>query len=276
LWVPLIVGPWALCWYVPVAFRHVVDIAGGWLGIVKERTRGEEFGYRFSLACIGVAVALGLLVLDDWALFWWPWRWQIPAASGRGLLWPGWFPAAIPTMVLFRAVLIVGPLRASREIEHLDQRQRQEVRMPTLSGAAYETIPAHLAQFRGWQNPYRDPNAPALPAPKVRAIFRLDNGNNGGGGTTRIIDCPEDVATLEQLRDLANLVLVYGVKLTRPQIVDKRHVFTGPAWRDFQTWMLSERLVAKAGDSRSAPYELTADGHQWLRTLQEGQHDEPF
>jgi hypothetical protein len=109
----------------------------------------------------------------------------------------------------------------------------------------------------------------------VRATFRLDNDGRGGN-TTRIIDCPEKIATLEQLRDLANLVLTYGVKFTRPQIVDKRHVMTGAAFRTLQEWMLSERLVEKAGTSRNAPYELTRDGPLWLRTLLEGKHDAPF
>lgn len=277
LWVPLVAGPWALCWYVPWAFRHAVDIVGGWLGIVGERTRAEEYLYRGSLASIGVAVALGLLVLDDWALCWWPWRWQIPASTARGLLWPAWWRAAIPSVVIVRAVLIAGPLRAATEIEHLDQRQRQEVRMPTLSGAAYETIPAHLAQFRGWQNPYRDPNAPSKPPQSVRAIFRLpDNGNGGGGSVTRIVDCPDDVATLEQQREVANLVLTYDIPLTRPQMVQKRHIFTDPAWRAFQEWMAAHQLVEKTSSSRNASYQLTQAGHQWLRTIQTGAEEQPF
>lgn len=271
LWVPLISGPWVLCWYIPVAFRYAVDVIGAWLGLVGERRRSREYIYRGSLVCIGLAVALGLLVLDDRALFWWPWRWQIPASTGRGLLWPGWWHAAIPSIVIVRVVLVVGPLRAAPELGHLDQRQRQQIRMPTFDGAAFDPIPAHLVRFRGWENPIQDPNAPAAPPSQVRAIFRRTREGNGGG-TVRIIDCPEQIATLEQLRDLSSLVLKRGVRPTRPEMVTKRHLFTDPAWRSLQEWMASERLVEKAGSARSAAYELTTDGYTWLQTIAEGEH----
>ena len=275
LWVPLVAGPWCLTWYVPIAFHYATQTVGGWLGILPEHTRSEELTYRASLVCIGAAVALGLLVLPDWALIWWPWRWQIPAATWRGLLWPARWLAAVPSCVLIRAVLIVGPWRAARETRYLDWRQRQEIVMPTLSGVAFSTPDAFRTVIPGVPSFHRDPQAPTAPPSEVRAIFRLEPGNGNGHGTTRIVDCPDSVATLEQLRDLANLVLNYSIKPTRQQIVTKRHLFTDTAWRTFQAWALQERLVAK-GATPNAAYELTSDGHTWLRTLQEGEHDEPF
>jgi hypothetical protein len=177
--------------------------------------------------------------------------------------------------VLIRAVLVVGPWRASREIWYLDQRQRQEIIAPTLSGVAYTSPEAHRVSIPGIHNPHRDPNAPAAPPSEVRAIFRMVDDGGNGHGTTRIVNCPESVATLEQLRDLANLALNYSVKPTRQQIVTKRHLFTDGGWRTFQAWALQERLVAK-GATPNAAYELTSDGHTWLRSINEGEHDEAF
>jgi hypothetical protein len=276
LWVPLIAGPWCLAVYVPIAFDRFVNRAGVWLGLAGDRTRAEEYVYRASLLCVGIAVALGLLVLPGWALAWWPWRWQASAESWRGLLWPRWWMAAVPSFVLIRAVLVVGPWRASREIWYLDQRQRQEIIAPTLSGVAYTSPEAHRVSIPGIHNPHRDPNAPSAPPSEVRAIFRMVDDGGNGHGTTRIVNCPDDVATLEQLRDLANLALDYDVRPTRAQIVTKRHLFTDAAWRAFQAWMLEQGLVTKSSTSQNAPYELTRDGHQWLRTIQEGQAEQAF
>jgi hypothetical protein len=276
LWVPLITGPWCLILYVPRAVDCAVRAVSRWLGWGAERTRAEEYTYRISLTCIGIAVGLGLFVLDDAALCWWPWRWQIARTSLRGLLWPGWWRAAIPSFVILRAIAVFGPLRAWSEVAYLDARQRQEIVMPTLSGVAFSTPDPHDVNIPGVPSFHRDPQAPAAPPSEVRAIFRLEPSNGNGHGTTRIVNCPDDVATLEQLRDLANLALDYDVRPTRAQIVTKRHLFTDAAWRAFQAWMLEQGLVTKSSTSQNAPYELTRDGHQWLRTIQEGQAEQAF
>ena len=268
VWVPLIAGPWALCYYIPVAFRYAVDVAGTWLGIVPDWLRSQEYLYRGSLVCFGLAVALGLLVLDDWALFWWPWRWQIPASTGRGLLWPGWWRAAIPSAVLIRAILVIGPWRAWRiEETHLTNRQRTEIEA---SGAAYALTELHDVDIPGVRNPHRDPNAPALPAPKqnmARAMIWLPEG----APTTRarIIECPPEIANGMQLEELAHMVLVAGVSPTRSQVT-KRGIFTDPGWRAFVEWALAEGLVWKTGKATNATYALTDDGRAWLNTVAGG------
>ena len=276
LWVPLIAGPWCLAVYVPIAFDRFVNRAGVWLGLAGDRTRAEEYVYRASLLCVGIAVALGLLVLPGWALAWWPWRWQAGAESWRGLLWPRRWLAAVPSFVLIRAVLVIGPLYAARELRYLDWRQRQSVVMPTKDSIAFNSPDVWDVHIPGVPSFHRDPQAPAAPPSEVRAIFRLEPSNGNGHGTTRIVNCPDDVATLEQLRDLANLALDYDVRPTRAQIVTKRHLFTDAAWRAFQAWMLEQGLVTKSSTSQNAPYELTRDGHQWLRTIQEGQAEQAF
>ncbi len=276
LWVPLIAGPWCLVMYAPWTVDCAVRAVSRWLGWEAERTRAEEYTYRISLTCIGIAVGLGLFVLDDMALCWWPWRWQIARTSMRGLLWPGWWRAAIPSFVILRAIAVFGPLRAWSEVAYLDARQRQEIVMPTLSGVAFSTPDPHDVNIPGVPSFHRDPQAAAAPPSEVRAIFRLEPSNGNGHGTTRIVNCPESVATLEQLRELANLVLAQDVAPTRAQLVTKRHVFTDAAWRVFQEWSVSQDLLAKTGTQQNAAYRLTPDGTQWLRSIRDGQEETPL
>jgi hypothetical protein len=141
---------------------------------------------------------------------------------------------------------------------------------------AYTSPEAHRVSIPGIHNPHRDPNAPAAPPSEVRAIFRMVDDGGNGHGTTRIVNCPDDVATLEQLRDLADLVLAQDVAPTRAQLVTKRHVFTDAAWRAFQEWSVSQDLLAKTGTQQNAAYRLTPDGTQWLRSIRDGQEETPL
>jgi hypothetical protein len=274
LWVPLIAGPWCLVWYIPWLFDRALLKSGEWLDLVQERTTSEELTYRLSLACIGVGVGVLLLVLDDSLLFWWPWRWQATRESLRGLLWPCWWWQSIPSVFLIRLALIVGPIHAAPAIKHLDQRQLQEIRAPTLSGAAHATVDPWLVQLDGWKNPYRDPQVAPEPPRVIRTMFRLLPEDGGDGhGMTRIVDCSSEIATLDQLAAFADLTLNEGVAPTRGQMVTKQHLWTDPGWRVFQGWAKAQHLMEQAGGSTTAPYTLTPAGCQWLRTVLEGDED---
>ena len=102
LCVPLLLGPWALVVYVPLYLERIAYAAARWFNLWLDEVD------RVSMACIGVLILLALVFVPDAALVWWPFAWQRSAESLRGLLWPGWWPAAIPFALLLRVVPIVA------------------------------------------------------------------------------------------------------------------------------------------------------------------------
>lgn len=195
LWVPLVAGPWALCWYVPWAFDATMRVLGRWLW-------GEDSGVnRASLLALGVAVALALAVTPDELLVWWPFRWQTRHADWLGL-------RMHPLLLLLRGVLLVAPIAAQREVWYLDQRQRIEIIAPTLSGVAYTSPEAHRVTIPGAWNPHRaeaEPPDPELPRDELRRVMLRNRGrevelygdgpavavgNGAGDGAALVIDAP--------------------------------------------------------------------------------------
>lgn len=252
VWAPLIVGPWVLALYVPATFGWAMPRLGRWFWPDEDQERVNPW----SLVSIGVLVALLVALTPGELLAWWPLR----------IVWAQWSPC----WVWVRAVLVILPLLARREVWYIDQRQRQEILLPTLSGVAYSQPAPHNVQVPGLFNPYTDPSAPALPAPApiTRTLFwRPDSGGTNGA---RIVDCPSNIANGMQLEELAHMVLVAKVSPTRSQVM-KRGIFTDPGWRAFVDWALAEDLIWKTGTATSAPYALTPEGEAWLRTVVEGE-----
>jgi hypothetical protein len=274
--VPLLGGPWVLAYYLPVAAQFVAHTIGAWMGWGGIRSRRKERLQRVGMVVFGLAIVAALAVVDDVVLCWWPYRWQASLSSARGILWPTRIPALVPYCVLLRCVLIVAPWRAwVTEERYITNRQRRSVVVPTADGVAFDTTPPHAVEVPGTWNPHRNPSAPATMPTEVRAIFRLDPGN-GHGSMTRIVNCPETVATLEQLRTVAGLVLLKNATLTRTQMVSKHGVFTDPAWRSFQEWMVSQDLAEKTGTHQNAAHRLTTDGRTWMTTILSGEEEQPL
>ena len=150
--VPLLMGPWALVVYVPLYLERVAYAVADWFDLDIEVNR-------LSMACFGLLVGLALLVAPDSLLSWWPFWWQRSAASFRGLLWPGFWPAAIPVVLLLRVTIIAVSLAAWPEVWYLDQRQRQGTIAPTLDSVAYDTVHPGSAEIPGVYNVHRLPGA---------------------------------------------------------------------------------------------------------------------
>lgn len=253
VWAPLIVGPWILALYVPATFGWALPQLGRWFWPDEEQDRVDPW----SLVSIGAVVALIVALTPRELLAWWPLRW----------VWAQYDPR----WLWIRALLVGLPLLARREVRLVDMRQRQEIVAPTLSGVAYSQPAPHLVRFAGYDNPFRDPAAPALPAraPEVtRALFwRPDSGGANGA---RIVDCPADVANGMQLEELAHLVIELGIPPTRAQVM-RRGIFSDPGWRAFVDWCVERKLMVKTGEARSAPYVMSEEGAAWLTTLVEGE-----
>jgi hypothetical protein len=253
VWVPLIVGPWILSLYVPALFGWAMPRLGRWLWPGEEQDRVDPL----SLIAIGALVGAIVMLAPPEARAWWPLRW----------VWAHWEPR----WIWARVVALLLPLIPWRiEEPHLTNRQRQETELPTVSGAAFASPAPHQVAIRGWRNPFRDPNAPALPAPApevTRTLFwRPDTGGANGA---RIVDCPADVANGMQLEELAHLVIELGIPPTRAQVM-RRGIFTDPGWRAFVDWCVERGLMVKTGEARSAPYVMSEEGAVWLTTLVEG------
>jgi hypothetical protein len=256
----LLAGPPSLVALVPAA----IDGIAAWLD-----DEHEPMG-RFDAVALGALVALLLALAPDVALCWWPWRWQATRASWWGLWWPTWWPAAVPSVVLARGVLLAAIIAGGREVKYLRNRLRQEVAVPTMSGATFQQMQAHTVEIEGVVNPYRDPDAPA--APPVTEVTRafIWRGDGAGANGARVIDTSHELATPDQLTQLAELVLFADVTPTRTQMT-RRGVWTDPGWRAFQDWAVSQRLMEKTGTAANAPYTMTAEGVAWLRALVEGE-----
>jgi hypothetical protein len=147
----LIAGPWALLVVVPWAVEEAVR----WL---RDRDDLDRW-HNTDRAGIAALVAVALLLVQDAALIWWPWRWQASRESWWGVMWPARFPAVVPVVVLLRAVTLRALVSAWAPVHHLVQRLIGEIRVPTLSGAAYASPNVHDVQIDGWDNPHLDPDA---------------------------------------------------------------------------------------------------------------------
>ena len=155
--VPLLVGPWILALYVPLAVEQACIHIADWLRIedADEPDRG-------SLAALGVLVAAVLVFLPDVAIIW-LYPWQRTHAGWLGLRWPASFPQWIPLMIALRFTLAYAVTRAWRiEEPHITNRQRREEELPTTSGIAFDTTAPHLVDIPGTHNPHRDPEAPPI------------------------------------------------------------------------------------------------------------------
>lgn len=167
LWIPVVVGPWVLMVYVPWAFDAAMRALGRWLW---DDDSGVD---RVSLLAFGAVTALALVFLPDAALAWWPYPWQRTHAEWLGL-------HVRPCVLLLRGVLLAAPLAAWHEVWYLDQRQRQEIIAPTLSGVAYSTPPPHAVRVPGIHNPFVDPAAPEPlpdPEPQLRRMMLANRGH---------------------------------------------------------------------------------------------------
>ena len=268
--VPLLVGPWILAVYVPLAVEQGAAHVADWL-----RLKDAPEPDRGSLAALGVLVAVVLLFLPDAAIIW-LYPWQRAHAGWLGLRWPARFPQWIPLMIALRFTLAYAVTRAWRiEEPHITNRQRREEELPTTSGIAFDTTAPHLVDIPGTHNPHRNPEAPpeAQAQTVTRVMFRMPDGDGRTGA--RIVDCPEDIATTDQLRELARLVLQAGVSPTRTQIATKRGLFTDPGWRAFQDWAVAQGFLEKTGTATNAPYIPTEEGYTWLTVLMHSD-GEPF
>lgn len=225
---------------------------------------------RYSAAAWAAVVAIVLVFVPDVALVWWPWRWQATRESWWGVRQPAFWPQAIPSAIVGRAVAVACILKALPETWYLVQRLRVEVVKPTASHMAYAQADPSGLDIPGVHNFHRNPAAPKPETAKTevtRAMFWRPKESSGNGA--RIVDCPSDVATYDQLATIADLVLSGGVQPTRTQMT-RRGVFTDPAWRAFQDWAVTQGLMVKTGEAASAPYVMTDDGSAWLTTIRYG------
>ena len=253
-------GPPSLIVLVPLS----IDYTARWFEPTCERMS------RYSAAAWAAVVAIVLALVPDVALVWWPWRWQASRESWWGLWWPAFWPQAIPSAIIGRAVVVAIILKSLPETWFLVNRLRQQIVAPTLDGLTYTQADAHAVEIPGVVNPHRNPEAPQPETAKTevtRAMFWRPKGSDGNGA--RIVDCPSDVATYDQLATIAELVLSGGVQPTRTQMT-RRNVFTDPGWRTFQDWAVAQGLMVKTGEAASAPYVMTDDGSAWLTTIRYG------
>jgi len=152
--VPLLVGPWILAVYVPLAVEQGAAHVADWL-----RLKDAPEPDRGSLAALGVLVAVVLLFLPDAAIIW-LYPWQRSHAGWLGLRWPVRFAQWIPLMIALRFTLAYAVTRAWRiEEPHITNRQRREEELPTTSGIAFDTTAPHLVDIPGTHNPHRNPEA---------------------------------------------------------------------------------------------------------------------
>lgn len=147
----LIAGPWSLLVIAPWA----VEAAVRWL---RDRDDLDRW-HNTDRAGIAALVAVALLLVQDAALVWWPWRWQASRESWWGLVWPARVPAVVPVVVLLRVVTLRALVSAWQPVHHLVQRLIGEIRAPTVSGAAFASPNVWDVQIDGWENPHRNPDA---------------------------------------------------------------------------------------------------------------------
>lgn len=172
---PLLAGPWALCVLVP-------------LSVAKLRRwfdPSRPSAHPLDLISIGVVVAFALaLAAAFWPALvasWWPFHWQTDPVS--------WWWLRMPTAwLLVRLVVIVAPLAGWRETWYLDQRQRQEIVAPTLSGVAYSSPNPHSVDVPGVWNPHRDPDDE--PEPDARPARIVPLYTNGKARPVEMIEAP--------------------------------------------------------------------------------------
>ena len=276
---PLLAGPWALCVLVPLAVAKLRR----WF------EPGRPPPHPLDLISIGVVVAFALaLAAAFWPALvasWWPFHWQTDPAS--------WWWLRMPTAwLLVRLVVIVAPLAGWRETWYLDQRQRQEIVAPTLSGVAYSSPDPHRVDVPGVWNPYRDPDdepgpepttgdlvirfVPETEAPGAQIISRdavtgeptAARGGNGNGHRSAEMVVPLSLIarrgehrddTIRHAEALAVGMLADG-KASRSALTG--YGLTGTAAREMQAWLVDRGYAHDTGDG--AGYIVTATGRRWL------------
>ena len=188
----LLIGPATLPVLAAAAVRPVLAAIANWQGQAKPKEdkhgnvpltdKGEPvLGWRYldrddfewSWDVVAFAFAAGvLLALPDGPLLWWPIPWQT-RANWYGLwyaipefdrVW-AWLRGALvlaatalrPGWLLVRLTLVAAVLRAWPETRHADNRDRQEIEVPTMSGAAYAQARVEDVEIENWVNPHRQP-----------------------------------------------------------------------------------------------------------------------
>ena len=256
---PLLAGPWALVVYVPALVEAVLLALRDWL-----HEDGDDPD-RFSMLALGALVFAALIAAPDELLAWWPWAWQRSQASWRGVLWPAWWPAAVPVLALVRLALLTVPVYAWRETWYLTQRQRQEIVAPTASSVAYTSPAPHHVDIPGVWNPHRDPNAPVelrepddaptrrdIPLDQERAVTAYGAGVLVGNGNGRGEDeeDEEDGASLALPGPVQVELVAFPVGLFRgrgKQAALNAQTFARRVLQDenhySQNWAVNERLL---------------------------------
>ncbi len=272
----LLIGPDLLlaAGFALLAWLALKVVRARWV-LVTPRPKLARALYLLLIAGVGVLwyVAGFDLAVKVWPPVWWAYGW---------LYWRG--EPAFPFPVWLRALLLVVALSQCFPWIALAVTMVIEV-FDSNWPPVYEERDPGRGPWMPWHRPYTRDDPPPEPKRVVEATFRAKNrgpaylprpvggpppygvGGGGNGHRTRIIQCPADIATLEQLREFGRLALEHGVSTTRTQMAKEHGVFTDPGWRAFQDWAERNGLLAKAGPQRNAPYTLTEDGEAWLEAI---------
>jgi hypothetical protein len=270
LYVPVIVGPPILVIYAPLT------LTAGTRHLARWFTGEERDTDPWSLVAIGALALLALLMLPEAALRWWPFRWQVDRAS-----W--WWLRMHPAWLLVRAVLVVAPWRAWREVWYRDQRQRAEVITPTISGVAYTSPAPHTVEVPGVWNPYQPPQAPTPPAdtrgdlvvryvPAPELVDGADDSSRIEAVLPLSIIARQGEHEADTLRHAEALVdgMLFDGRASRAALM--AYGLSDGGARTLQSWLSARDYAVDHGDGNGLV--VTPLGRRWLRIVE--RHMPPF